>query len=277
MWVNLPTLASAPAAADSTSAWKWLWESFAQSVVWNTKFSPSSTWSRRWKRTAWLRHLCGVICEPSTADRGVASWIRSLRATRANRSARPGDDVATAILGTFGRTSTESLARLNPGSCFSKMFPTISVLDSPKSSKIWSDWVTKLRQDCLQRQKLAQARGGNGFSFSRWPTPTAHDYRTPNSAYSQQHRKLGWCKGQQLANYVVHYFRPDPKAPSGLDGSRTTTHLPRLNPRFVCWLMGWPEIAPITSDFSETEWFRFKQRMRSSLFGLLLQTKENHD
>ncbi len=269
MWINVPstTSAFAPAAQDSTWDCNSLSEAFARSLMWNMKPLPSKSWLRQWKRVAWMKRLFSRTCGPSTAARGVESWIRSLRATRASRSAKPAAAVDGMILATYGRTSVASLARLNPASCFSKTCPTISASDSQKSSKPFEEWITRLRQDCLRRQKLAQARGGSGFSFSRWPTPTAHDYRTPNSIYSQNHRKRDWCKGQQLNNFVAHYFRPDPKAPSGAE--RRTTHLPRLNPRFVCWLMGWPEIVPIGSGFSATAWCLFRQRMRSALCGLL--------
>jgi hypothetical protein len=269
VWINVPSTTSvfARAAQDSTWDCNSLSEAFARSVVWNTKPLPSKSWLRQWKRVAWMKRLFGRTCDPSTAERGVGSWIRSLRDTRVSLSAKPADAVDAMILGTFGLTFTESLAKLNPASCFSKTCRTTSASDSKKSSKPFKEWITGLRQDCLRRQRLAQAKGGNGFSFSRWPTPTAHDYRTPNSAYSQCHRKRDWCKGQQLNNFVAHYFRPDPKAPSGTEGK--TTHLPRLNPGFVCWLMGWPEIVPIGSGFSATAWCRYRQRMRSALCGLL--------
>jgi len=269
VWVNVPSLTSAFALAArvSTCDCNSLSEAFARSVVWNTKPLPSKSWLRQWKRVPWMKRLYGRTCDPSTAARGVESWIRSLRDTRASHSAKPAVAVDQMILGTYGHTSIGSLAKLNPASSSSKTCPTTSASDFKKSSKSFTKWITGLRQDCLQRQRLAQARGGNGFSYSRWPTPTAHDYRTPNSAYSQCHRKRDWCKGQQLNNFVAHYFRPDPKAPSGTDTK--TTHLPRLNPRFVCWLMGWPEIVPIGSGFSATAWCLFRQRMRSALCGLV--------
>lgn len=268
MWILPSTISRyVPAAQVSTWDCNSRLEACARSVVWNTKPLPSKSWLRQWKRVVWMKRLFTRMSEPSTAARGVESWIRSLRDTRANHLAKPADAVDKMILGTFGRTSIESLARLNPASSFSKTCPTTSASDSKRSSKPFKDWAMALRRDCGQRQKLAQARGGNGFLFSRWPTPTAHDYRTPNSAYSQTHRKRDWCKGQQLNNFVAHYFRPDPKAPSGTE--RTTTHLPRLNPAFVCWLMGWPEIVPIGSGFSAIRWSHYRRLMRSALFGLL--------
>ena len=274
MWINVPSTTSAfvPEAQDSTWDCNSLSEAFAQSVVWNTKPQSSKSWLRRWKRVAWMKRLFGRTCDPSMAKRGVESWIRSLLDTRASRSAKPADAADQMILGTFGLTSIASLAKLNPASSFSKTCPATSASDSKRSSKPFKEWITGLRQDCGQRQRLAQAKGGNGFSFSRWPTPTARDYRTPNSAYSQQHRKRDGCKSQQLNNFVAHYFRPAPKVPIGTE--KQTTYLPRLNPAFVCWLMGWPEIVPIGSDFSETAWCLFRRRMRSALCALLLSANE---
>ena len=175
MWINVPTCPSAPAAADSTSDWNWLWEAFAQSVGWSGKPSPSSTWQRRWKRDAWLKRLCGRICEPSMADRGVESWIASLRATRASRSVSPASVVDRTILDTFGRTSLESLAKWNRQSCFSKTCPAILASASSKSPAIFKQWVTALRRASLARRKSAQATGENGSSSSRWQTIKASD------------------------------------------------------------------------------------------------------
>jgi hypothetical protein len=43
---------------------------------------------------------------------------------------------------------------------------------------------------------------------------------------------------------------------------------PKLNPRFVEWLMGWP-IGWTGSELAETEWYRFKRRMRSRFSSLV--------
>ena len=177
MWINVPYTTSPFAQAEqvSTSDWNWLWEAFARSVGWSGKPSPSSTWQRRWKRAAWFKRLCGRICEPSMADRGVESWIASLRATRASRSAPPANVVEKTILDTFGPTSVESLAKWNRQSCFSKTCPAILASASRKSPAIFKQWVTKLRRDSLLRRKSALATSGNGCSSSRWQTIKASD------------------------------------------------------------------------------------------------------
>jgi hypothetical protein len=68
--------------------------------------------------------------------------------------------------------------------------------------------------------------------------------------------------------------RSFPQAPAtstpGDESSNTTpASRRRLNPRFVCWLMGWPLIGGNGSDSLGTESCRFKRRMRSRLSRLV--------
>ncbi|SFE09407.1 hypothetical protein SAMN04489710_11446 [Paracidovorax konjaci] len=83
-------------------------------------------------------------------------------------------------------------------------------------------------------------RPGLKDASEQWPTPASRDYRTPNSEASQASRNHSG--GEQLPNYVEHHFSHP--VLSTLDGrplSPTGRTLPRrLNPAFVCWLMGWP-------------------------------------
>ena len=454
MWINVPSTTSpcVQAGPDWTLAWSWLWDALEQSVGSNGKRSPASTWRRLWKRAAWLKRLCGRICEPSMAVLGVESWIASLRATRASRSASPANVVDKTIRDTFGPRSIESLAKLNHQSYFSKTCPATSASDLQRSPQTLKAWVTRLRRDCSQRRKSAQATSESGCSSSlwrsptsqqpgvdvnklvtksgnaatavnqrlylnglhrtvglpqqaklwqtikasdgekggpnqrdgkgnpylpmqavlwptpdvpnggrtvpeeqmtagvtptgrkiqkplartaelwptprtitggaesaerkkelkrmesgggdlqaaarnwptpraeercqynsqddyvalsravtNWPTPSTRDYRTPNSQDSQQRRNADSKRGQQLCNFASHDFSlPTPtNSTDGEKCSKSTMHLPRLNPLFVCWLMGWPRIAPGGFGFTETEWSHFRQLMRSALCGLL--------
>jgi hypothetical protein len=109
------------------------------------------------------------------------------------------------------------------------------------------------------------------LAATRWPTPSTRDYRAPNSQDSQQRRNADSKRGQQLSNFASHSssLLVPTNSTDGEKCLKSTMHLPRLNPLFVCWLMGWPRIAPIGSGFSATEWSHFRQRMRSALSGLL--------
>ena len=171
MWLNLPISPSAQAGVDSTMDLNSLLERFAQFVGWSGKPLPLSTLRKRWKATAWIKHLFGLTCALSMDDPGVESWIASLRATRVNHSVKQATDVDRTILATFGRTSIESLAKLNPHSSFSKMFQDTLPLDTIKSLPILTPWTMRLRQDCSQRQRLAEVKNGSGFSL--WPAPAA--------------------------------------------------------------------------------------------------------
>src|SRR3990167_3627127 len=91
MWLYVLSehLASAPEPGDSTSACEWRSLLLEQSCTWSTKPRPASSWSRAWRTAPLIQRLYGLISEPSTADRGVASWIASLAASPASPTASP--------------------------------------------------------------------------------------------------------------------------------------------------------------------------------------------
>jgi hypothetical protein len=75
--------------------------------------------------------------------------------------------------------------------------------------------------------------------------------------------------------YEFPYSHPDPT--TSTDGAASLESTPaslRLNPRFVCWLMGWPLIGLGGSNCWETELSHFKLRMHSALSGLLSGANE---
>lgn len=96
------------------------------------------------------------------------------------------------------------------------------------------------------------------FVNQKWPTPAARDFREHNQHPDQL--------PDQLPNFVVHSFSlPVLSQESGEPlGSTTRTLRQRLNPAFVCWLMGWPmwwtRAAPISSAAAETAWWRSRLR-----------------
>lgn len=124
---------------------------------------------RGWKGRAWVSLLSGTKLKPSTAGRGAARWISSVRGIRANHSRPPGSAVAQAILATFGPRCVAQLRTLNPASCSSRTSTDTSASARGKSSGISDDWATALRRDCLRRRKLARPTGAQGC-FS-WRSP----------------------------------------------------------------------------------------------------------
>jgi len=71
-----------------------------------------------------------------------------------------------------------------------------------------------------------------------------------------------------LADQVEVCSRPDPT--TSTHGAASSNSTRRLNPRFVEWLMGMPD-GWTSFACSETEWSRYRRRMRSVLCGLVCQ------
>ena len=100
-----------------------------------------------------------------------------------------------------------------------------------------------------------------------WPTPAARDEKGANGMEHMNTKDRPHM--DQLANAAVYRFSPQAQA-TGLDGNllwmadQLNISPLRLNPAFVCWLMGWPwwwtRAEPINCEQEETELFRSKLR-----------------
>lgn len=120
------------------------------------------------------------------ADRGVESWIASLRDTHASRLASPVVAAEKTILDTFGPTSIESLGKLNQASFISKTSLDTSASVQSKSSPTFKAWVTKLRAASLRRRKLVPHIDESESSFSAWRTPATSEVGTPIEALTSK-------------------------------------------------------------------------------------------
>lgn len=175
MWISLPSTCCHSLLEPEDSTWDsdWRCRALASSVLSRSKPTLAKFWLRGWKREPWIRRLFGRIYEPSQANRGVESWISSLRATRASPSAWPGSREGLTIHGTSGRTSHESSVSANPVSCSSRTLPTTSTSDSRRSEPSYKEWATGLKQDFSRRLKSALRTEGRDSSL--WPTTTTMD------------------------------------------------------------------------------------------------------
>lgn len=129
---------------------------------------PPRHWQRAWKRATWLRRLSGLTSEPSTLERGVESWIASLRAIRASRTASP---ESAAEPTTIASSSTRCcVSSTSAGLIVSseKTSQGIRTDNSRPSSRHWSEWVTALRQESSARPRSEPATGES--DCSSWPT-----------------------------------------------------------------------------------------------------------
>ena len=146
-----------------------------------------------WKTRSWIKHLSGTRLKPLTASLGVDWWISSMAAIRANRFQLQAENLENKTQDIYGQTLPELLMRLNLNSAFLRMSADIYDWGSSKSMMTFAKWVTKLRQACLQRQKLvARIRGKDCLS---WPTATATDAtvnkaRTPEKMIRKDGRNV---------------------------------------------------------------------------------------
>lgn len=137
---------------------------------------------RGWKTRPWIARLSGTMSPASTLDRGVASWISSLAATRVSPSASPASGGEPRTRGICGRISRGSSASACRRDASLRTSPTIYVLASPKSTRTFAQWATGLRLECSRRLKLARATSAS--ACSSWPTPDTNDRGRINTSSS---------------------------------------------------------------------------------------------
>lgn len=289
MWLFVPPLymglPSAPEPADSNSvciSQHQATELFATSS--GTHMLRPLSWPG-WKTRPWIRRLSGLMCVASTAARGVASWISSLRATRASRSASRERSSARPTPGTCGRTWPGSSAKPGPSGCSARTSSATFIWDSRRSPAALRAWATRLQQACSRREKSALATSGAGSSS--WPTPTTvwfkyehgvavgagalkfeakHQTQLVSTAISwtlfwellhstlgpELVRTLAICPSSRPAQLTL---RPGPTSSCAILGA---------NPRFLEMLMGWPD-GWTDSDSPATGFARWLRRARGEL------------
>ena len=276
-WIYVPALGELSSACplpspDTEVCATWRGKPIAHPYSW-----------RGWRKRRWTSRLFGAILQPSMADRGVALWISSLRDSRASPTASPenNSDGTTLDATTLSHTHSGSSKKCSPPWYSSKMYQPGLLEDIFDQSEIdYQNWVTRLRQDCSQRRKLAQATDES--DVLSWATPQAHDckngsvdrvgrfgtiagcrnlndevWNTPTA--NDMRQREGTATGNRL-NYPGLFRQA--QAATGTESPLT------LNPQFVEWLMGFP-IGWTDCERSETPWCPWLQRMRLELSRLL--------
>lgn len=145
-----------------------------QSVMSRSKPLRAKSWLAAWKRKDWMQRLFGRILKPSMADLGAEKWIASLADIPASRLVLLEKNLEKMTQDISGPTSNDSSQKFSHQSASSKMSPIIYELDLKKSQMTYDNWVIKLRQACLQRQKLARLTREK--DYSSWPTVIVSDH-----------------------------------------------------------------------------------------------------
>lgn len=180
MWLYVPNLStslvSAPGGVDSISESSWQFQALEASAWWRGRPSPSRSWWQRCRRDTSLRLLYGVMPEPSLAALGVARWMASLAASRANHIARLASASAAKTRAISGRRQGGLSSRPDRGLFSLRTFGACSqAAGSKEYGETFADLVSRLNLDCLRRQRSALHRYGQDSSSSQWPTPNATD------------------------------------------------------------------------------------------------------
>lgn len=178
MWIlpkQLHTSAFVPDTAALISDLSELSDACAQSLLVRSKPMPARTWSRKWKRDCWTRHLSGRILKPFHTADFAESWTYSVAAIHASHSAPPASDLARTIHGTYGPGSETASTTCAPDSVSLRTSRDMSHWGFGTCSATWKNWVTKQRGEYSARLKSARRTSGNG-SLS-WPTATTRDHK----------------------------------------------------------------------------------------------------
>lgn len=119
-----------------------------------------------------------------------------------------------------------------------------------------------------RKKELGRLGAGGGdlqAAAEMWPSPASRDEKGANSEKHCMTTGTGRKHMDQLANFVVHSRRVRVMSKDGGESSpKARTSCQRLNPAFVCWLMGWPwwwtKAERISFAGAEMELWLFRQR-----------------
>lgn len=288
-----------PGLEGSNSESVWLSRTLARSCSWRGKSQPPRAWWRRWKQGGFIRLLSGLTCSPSTLDRGVASFISSLRETPARTTALPESEPEPLAQGSSLPRSAASPQSAGLILSSERTCRGTRTDNSKPSSRHWSDWATALRQEYSARRRPEIPCGASDCSSwpsartsdtnvagehcesLTWPAPAARDHK--GSSASSIVRQDGKVRNDMLDYAAEQFFHP-PSSPDQpiAGGSMCSTDGPnsnqpsakrKLNPIFVEALMRWPTGL---SGFERREmaWTRWWQLMHSFVSALVSQKDE---
>ena len=170
------------------------------SLMWRSKPSPLQTWSLRWKRESWLRHLFGRILKPSQRTYFEAQLTLSLAATLASRSARQVSEQGQTIQDICGHSFGSTSKQLDLLDVSLKTSKDISRSDSETSLATWKKMVIDQRGEYSQRVKSALLTRENE-SIS-WATPNARDWKDSVTTMPKA-RKDGKKRNDQLPRQIA--------------------------------------------------------------------------
>lgn len=173
-------------------------------VTWRGKPQPPQAWSRRWKQGGFIRRLSGLTCEPSTLERGVASFISSLQETPARTTPSPEsapEQRESASSPPKSPALPKSAGLILSSARTSRGTRTDS---SRPSLRHWKEWATALRQEYSARPLLPIPCGASDCSL--WPSPMAGAAGT--DAYNAAGNSDFSRKAMEQAEALIRWAAP---------------------------------------------------------------------
>ena len=277
-WLYVPGLTGSDSLSDSSC------RRIAQSVTWREKLRRPRFWRRAWRTVRWLKRLSGMTLPPSTAGRGVASWISSLRASRASHGPAPASARDARTSDRSGPTSPVSSGRSSRPSCSLKTFPDSGPMASLLSRMTSGRQGTLFPIPCSPR-RLTLVLPSGGCGSGPWPTCAEMDsvcsgsagYSTSSGRHSgttQTDAVRMWATctaadgkrtgpNSRYGNGALHQSAQIARFHRAATRNTGAESPPKINPRFREWLMGWP-IGWSAYEPLEPGSFRSWRRLHSS-------------
>ena len=245
---------------------------------------PLRSWLRTWNAGGWIRLLSGMTLQPSQAMSLAHSWITSTLSQQDSPASRGASQETEKELMTSdgsGLSSSDWFARYDPEASSWRTSQASFMVELNTFSETWPR-SGSMRNGFLYEQPMSAHRT-NGKGCSSWPTARAAEAKGVAYQYDQgDHNKPRLSLTGEAENWAtptasdderkvtvnslqpglvgdVDRFNGHPVQEALKIGGKLSksdqTSLPRLNPRFVEWLMGWPEGWLELSSFvsSETE------------------------
>lgn len=230
--------------------------------------------------SAGMRHARGVA---DTLTAQTALWqtpsSENFRSRGGDRKDEPGLDrqetrwpTPDALRG-GPETEESKAARATGGGTAPNLQAAAKNWPTPDASLLNDGQTEEARAKRKARELLKNYNGNGGgeplaYVARTWPTPAARDVKGDYSDEAMT-RKDGKTRDDLLPN-VASRFSPPGQRTS--DGPASSSEIPRerlrLNPAFVCWLMGWPlfwtQLEPISCGSAATASWRSKLRRRLS-------------
>ena len=179
------------------------------SLMWRSKPSPQPTWSRRWKRVPWFRHLSGRILKPSHHISFETRLTSSLLDIHASPFQTPESAPERMIQDISGPTSENISRQCDLFDASSKTSKGTSASDLEKLLKTWKNLVIKRRGEYLARVK--SVRRIRESESTSWPTPSATSYGSNQGGAAGRTGKVR----HSLESMAKHNLWPTPIASDG--------------------------------------------------------------